>query len=135
VGAFLSSMVTFTLFEAAYYCEIMRAGIQSIPRGQAWAGYALGLNYWQTMGTIVLPQAFRNMLPVLLTQTIILFQDTSLVYVLSITDFLGAAAKVAQRDGRLVEMYLFVAVVYFVISFGLSSLVKRLQVRLTVPGR
>jgi glutamate/aspartate transport system permease protein len=135
VGAFLSSMITFMLFEAAYYCEIMRAGIQSIPRGQAWAGYALGLNYWQTMGTIVLPQAFRNMLPVLLTQTIILFQDTSLVYVLSITDFLGAAAKVAQRDGRLVEMYLFVAVVYFVISFGLSSLVKRLQVRLTVPGR
>jgi glutamate/aspartate transport system permease protein len=135
VGAFLSAVITFTLFEAAYYCEIMRAGIQSIPRGQAWAGYALGLNYWQTMGTIVLPQAFRNMLPVLLTQTIILFQDTSLVYVLSITDFLGAAAKVAQRDGRLVEMYLFVAVVYFVISFGLSSLVKRLQVRLTVPGR
>jgi glutamate/aspartate transport system permease protein len=135
VGAFLSSMVTFILFEAAYYCEIMRAGIQSIPRGQAWAGYALGLNYWQTMGTIVLPQAFRNMLPVLLTQTIILFQDTSLVYVLSITDFLGAASKVAQRDGRLVEMYLFAAVVYFVISFGLSSLVKRLQVRLAVPSR
>jgi glutamate/aspartate transport system permease protein len=135
VGAFLSSLITFMLFEAAYYCEIMRAGIQSIPRGQAWAGYALGLNYWQTMGTIVLPQAFRNMLPVLLTQTIILFQDTSLVYVLSITDFLGAASKVAQRDGRLVEMYLFVAVVYFVVSFGLSSVVKRLQVRLTVPGR
>ena len=108
VGAFLSSVITFTLFEAAYYCEIMRAGIQSIPRGQVWAGYALGLNYWQTMGQIVLPQAFRNMLPVLLTQTIILFQDTSLVYVLSITDFLGAASKVAQRDGRLVEMYLFV---------------------------
>jgi glutamate/aspartate transport system permease protein len=87
------------------------------------------------MGQIVLPQAFRNMLPVLLTQTIILFQDTSLVYVLSITDFLGAASKVAQRDGRLVEMYLFVAVVYFAISFGLSSLVKRLQTRLTVPSR
>ena len=87
------------------------------------------------MGQIVLPQAFRNMLPVLLTQTIILFQDTSLVYVLSITDFLGAASKIAQRDGRLVEMYLFVAVVYFAISFGLSSLVKRLQARLTVPGR
>src|SRR5215510_6429639 len=90
VGAFLSSVVTFTLFEAAYYCEIMRAGIQSIPRGQVWAGYALGLNYWQTMGNVVLPQAFRNMMPVLLTQTIILFQDTSLVYVLSITDFLSA---------------------------------------------
>src|SRR5437899_652712 len=95
VGAFLSAAITFTMFEAAYYCEIMRAGIQSIPRGQMWAGYALGLSYWQTMGQIVLPQAFRNMLPVLLTQTIILFQDTSLVYVLSITDFLGAAPKVA----------------------------------------
>jgi len=100
-----------------------------------WAGYALGLSYWQTMGQIVLPQAFRNMLPVLLTQTIILFQDTSLVYVLSITDFLGAASKVAQRDGRLVEMYLFVAVVYFAISFGMSSLVKRLQLQLAVPSR
>jgi glutamate/aspartate transport system permease protein len=87
------------------------------------------------MGEIVLPQAFRNMLPILLTQTIILFQDTSLVYVLSITDFLGAASKVAQRDGRLVEMYLFVAVVYFVISYLLSSLVKRLQARIAVPGR
>jgi glutamate/aspartate transport system permease protein len=132
VGAFWSSVITFTMFEAAYYAEIMRAGIQSIPRGQAWAGYALGLNYWQTMGTIVLPQAFRNMLPVLLTQTIILFQDTSLVYVLSITDFLGAAAKVAQRDGRLVEMYLFVAVVYFIVSFSLSYLVKHLQQRIAV---
>ena len=135
VGAFLSSVITFTLFEAAYYCEIMRAGIQSIPRGQVWAGYALGLNYWQTMGNVVLPQAFRNMMPVLLTQTIILFQDTSLVYVLSITDFLGAASKVAQRDGRLVEMYLFVAVVYFAISYFLSYLVKRLQQRIAVPGK
>jgi len=132
VGAFWSSVITFTMFEAAYYAEIMRAGIQSIPRGQAWAGYALGLNYWQTMGTIVLPQAFRNMLPVLLTQTIILFQDTSLVYVLSIVDFLGAAARIAQRDARLVEMYLFVAVVYFIISYTLSWLVKRLQQRLAI---
>ena len=135
VGAFVSSLVTFMMFEAAYYCEIMRAGIQSIPRGQMWAGYALGLSYWQTMGRIVLPQAFRNMVPVLLTQTIILFQDTSLVYVISITDFLGAASKIAQRDGRLVEMYLFVAVVYFAISFGLSSLVKRLQAQIAVPSR
>src|SRR5262249_35188477 len=135
VGAFLSSLITFLMFEAAYYCEVMRAGIQSIPRGQMWAGYALGLSSWQTMRQIVLPQAVPNMLPVLLTQTIILFQDTSLVYVLSITDFLGAASKVAQRDGRLVEMYLFVAVVYFAISFGLSSLVKRLQLQLAVPSR
>ena len=132
VGAFWSALITFTMFEAAYYCEIMRAGIQSIARGQVWAGYALGLDYWQTMGRIVLPQAFRNMLPVLLTQTIILFQDTSLVYVISATDFLGAAAKVANRDYRLVEMYSFVAVVYFVISFGLSSLVKKLQSRIAI---
>lgn len=132
VGAFASSVITFTMFEAAYYSEIMRAGIQSIPRGQVWAGYALGLNYWQTMAQIVLPQAFRNMIPILLTQTIILFQDTSLVYVLSITDFLGAASKVAQRDGRLVEMYLFAALVYFVVSYGLSLLVKRLQQKIAI---
>jgi glutamate/aspartate transport system permease protein len=132
VGAFYSSVITFTLFEAAYYCEIMRAGIQSVSRGQVSAGYALGLNYWQTMGKIVLPQAFRNMLPILLTQSIILFQDTSLVYVLSITDFLGAAAKVAQRDGRLVEMYTFAALVYFVICFVGSLLVKRLQRKIAI---
>jgi glutamate/aspartate transport system permease protein len=132
VGAFYSALITFTMFEAAYYCEIMRAGIQSIARGQVWSGYALGLNYWQTMGYIVLPQAFRNMIPVLLTQTIILFQDTSLVYVISATDFLGAASKVANRDYRLVEMYSFAAVVYFVISFSLSSLVKRLQAKVAV---
>ena len=132
VGAFYSALITFTMFEAAYYCEIMRAGIQSIPRGQVWSGYALGLTYGQTMAQVVLPQAFRNMLPVLLTQTIILFQDTSLVYVISATDFLGAAAKVANRDYRLVEMYTFVAVVYFIISYGLSTLVKRLQDRIAI---
>jgi glutamate/aspartate transport system permease protein len=132
VGAFSSSLITFILFEAAYYCEIMRAGIQSIARGQVSAGYALGMNYWQTMGNVVLPQAFRNMIPVLLTQTIVLFQDVSLVYVLSITDFVGAASKVAQRDGRLVEMYLFVALVYFVLCYGLSLLVKRLQQRVAI---
>jgi len=133
VGAFYSAVITFTMFEAAYYCEIMRAGIQSISRGQVWSGYALGLNYWQTMGQIVLPQAFRNMVPVLLTQTIILFQDTSLVYVISATDFLGAASKVANRDYRLVEMYTFVAVVYFVLSYAMSALVKRLQDRIAIP--
>jgi glutamate/aspartate transport system permease protein len=132
VGAFWSCVITFTMFEAAYYCEIMRAGIQSIPRGQVAAGYAIGLDYWQTMGYIVLPQAFRNMLPVLLTQTVILFQDTSLVYVISVTDFLGAAAKVANRDHRLVEMYLFAALVYFVVSFTASYYVRRLQARVAV---
>lgn len=132
VGAFASCLITFVLFEACYYCEIMRAGIQSIPRGQVSAGYALGLTYSQTMAKIVLPQAFRNMVPLLLTQTIVLFQDVSLVYVLSITDFVGAASKVAQRDGRLVEMYLFVALVYFILCYGLSLLVKKLQTRIAV---
>lgn len=132
VGAFASALITFTLFEAAYFSEIMRAGIQSIPRGQVSAGYALGLNYRQVMSYVVLPQALRNMLPVILTQTIILFQDTSLVYVISITDFFGAASKVADRDGRLVEMYLFAALVYFLISFLASLLVKRLQARTAI---
>jgi len=132
VGAFASSLITFTLFEAAYFSEIMRAGIQSIPRGQVSAAQALGMTYWTVMGYIVLPQAFRNMVPVLLTQTIVLFQDTSLVYVISVTDFLGAASKVAQRDGRLVEMYLFAAVVYFIISFVASQAVRQLQQRIAI---
>ena len=132
VGAFSSALITFTMFEAAFYCEIMRAGIQSVSRGQTSAGYALGLNYRQTMSFIVLPQAIRNMLPVLLTQTIILFQDTSLVYVISSTDFLGAAVKVANRDGRLVEMYTFAALVYFVICFTASMYVRRLQSRISI---
>jgi len=132
VGAFTSALITFIMFEAAYYCEIMRSGIGSIPRGQVWAGQALGMNYWQTMSHVVLPQAFRNMIPLLLTQTIVLFQDVSLVYVLSIPDFVGAAGKVAQRDGRLVEMYSFVALVYFVLCLGLSALVRRLQRRVAI---
>ncbi|WP_341987369.1 ABC transporter permease subunit [Azorhizobium sp. AG788] len=132
VGALSSCIITFTLFEAAYFSEIMRAGIQSIPRGQVGAGYAIGLTYRQVMTYVVLPQAFRNMLPVIFTQTIVLFQDTSLVYVLSITDFLGAASKVAQRDGRLTEMYLFAAAVYFIISFTASMCVKRLQRRISI---
>lgn len=132
VGGFTSALITFTLFEAAYFCEIMRAGIQSIPRGQVAAAFALGLNYWQAMGQIILPQALRNMTPILLTQTIVLFQDTSLVYVLSLTDFLGAGINVAQRDNRLVEMYVFVAVVYFLMSYAASLVVRRQQRRFAV---
>jgi glutamate/aspartate transport system permease protein len=132
VGAFFSALVTFTLFEAAYFCEIMRAGIQSIPRGQVQAAQALGMPYTTAMWEIILPQAFRNMVPVLLTQTIILFQDTSLVYVISVTDFLGAASKIAQRDGRLVEMYLFAAIVYFIISLAASYGVRHLQRRIAI---
>ena len=132
IGAERTAIITFIMFEAAYFCEIMRAGIQSIPRGQVHSAYALGLTYGQAMRLVILPQAFRNMIPVLLTQTIILFQDTSLVYVISATDFTGAASKIAQRDGRLIEMYLFVAAVYFVLCFTLSVLVKRLQKKIAV---
>ena len=132
VGAFASTLLTFTLFEAAYFSEIIRAGIGSIPRGQMAAGLALGLTYRQVMGSVILPQVFRIMLPVLLTQTIVLFQDTSLCYVISLTDFLGAASKVAQRDGRLVEMYVFAALVYFAISLTASQGVKRLQSRIAI---
>ena len=132
IGAERSAYVTFIMFEAAYFCEIMRAGIQSISKGQVGAAYALGLNYWQSMRLVVLPQAFRNMLPLLLTQTIILFQDVSLVSLLNVTDFVGAAGKIAQRDSRIVEMYLFVAVVYFVLCSLLSMLVRRLQARIAI---
>jgi glutamate/aspartate transport system permease protein len=132
IGAERTAIITFIMFEAAYFCEIMRAGIQSIARGQVHSAYALGLTYGQAMRLIILPQAFRNMVPILLTQTIILFQDTSLVYVISATDFTGAASKIAQRDGRLIEMYLFVAVVYFVLCYTLSYAVKLLQKKIAV---
>jgi glutamate/aspartate transport system permease protein len=125
VGPYRSAVITFTLFESAYFCEIMRAGIASVPTGQMNAGAALGLTYAQTMVSIVLPQALRNMTPALLTRVITLFQDTSLVYVLSMTDFFGAASDVANRDGSTVPMYVFAAAVYFVICFGASRLVKR----------
>jgi len=132
LGADRSAYITFIMFEAAYFCEIMRAGIQSIPRGQVGAAYAIGLNYRQAMQLVILPQAFRNMLPILLTQTIVLFQDVSLVSLLNVTDFVGASVKIAQRDSRVVEMYLFVAIVYFALCFTLSTLVKRLQKRIAI---
>jgi glutamate/aspartate transport system permease protein len=132
IGAERSAYITFIMFEAAYFCEIMRAGIQSIPKGQAGAAQALGLGYWPSMRLVILPQAFRNMLPVLLTQTIILFQDVSLVSLLNVTDFVGAATKVAQRDSRVVEMYLFVAVVYLVLCSVLSFGVRRLQAKIAI---
>jgi len=132
IGAERSAYITFVMFEAAYFCEIMRAGIQSVARGQQGAAFALGLTYRQAMAYVILPQAFRNMLPVLLTQTIILFQDVSLVSLLNVTDFVGAAVKIAQRDSRIVEMYSVVAVVYFGLCFALSQMVKGLQRRIAV---
>ena len=132
LGAEKSAMITFTAFEAAYYSEIMRAGIQSVAKGQVAAGYALGFTYRQTMSYVVLPQAFRNMLPVLLTQTIILFQDTSLVYAIGAKDMLKAAEIAGKNYNRPVEMYMFVAMIYFGICLSLSLLVKRLQKRIAI---
>jgi len=127
IGSFYSALIAFTLFEAAYYSEIIRAGIQSVRQGQVHAGQATGLSYWQIQRYIVLPQAFRNMIPILVTQGIILFQDTSLVFVVSLRDFMTVSSIVARTEGRLAEMYVFAAVVYFVICFAGSLFVRRLQ--------
>ncbi len=132
MGAELSAIITFTVFEAAYYSEIMRAGIQSVSKGQVNAGYAVGMTYAQCMKLIVLPQAFRNMLPVLLTQTIILFQDTSLVYAIGAYDLLKGFEVAGKNFNRPVETYLVAAVVYFIICFSLSMLVRRLQKKIAI---
>jgi glutamate/aspartate transport system permease protein len=132
MGAEVSAIITFTVFEAAYYSEIMRAGIQSVPKGQVYAGYAMGMTYRQTMQLVVLPQAFRNMLPVLMTQTIILFQDTSLVYAIGAYDLLKGFEVAGKNFNRPVETYLVAAVVYFVICFSLSMLVRRLQKKIAI---
>ncbi len=123
----VSAMVAFALFEAAYYAEIIRAGIQSVPRGQRAAALALGLTPLQAMRLVVLPQALRNMIPLLLTQGIVLFQDTSLVYVSALGDFFGMATKIGTRDGRLVELVLFAGAAYFLVSFAGSTAVRRLR--------
>ena len=130
VGSFYSALIAFVLFEAAYYSEIMRAGIQSVAKGQKFAGQSTGLGYWQIQRHIILPQAFRNMIPILVTQGIILFQDTSLVFVVSLRDFMTTSSIVARTEGRLVEMYVFAALVYFVICFTGSVLVKRMRDRM-----
>ena len=132
IGAEYSAVITFIAFEAAYFSEIMRAGIQSIPRGQVFAGQALGMSYGQNMKLVILPQAFRNMLPVLLTQTIILFQDTSLVYAIGAYDLLKGFETAGKNFGRPIEMYLLAAVVYFIISFSLSSVVKRIHRKIAI---
>jgi glutamate/aspartate transport system permease protein len=132
VGAEASAVITFIAFEAAYFSEIMRAGIQSIARGQVYAGQALGMTYGQNMRLVVLPQAFRNMLPVLLTQTIILFQDTSLVYAIGAYDLLKGFVTAGKIYGRPEEAYLLAAIVYFALCFGLSWLVRRLQARIAI---
>lgn len=127
IGAEMSAVITFIAFEAAYFSEIVRAGIQSIPRGQVNAGYALGMTYQQNMKLIILPQAFRNMLPVFLTQTIILFQDTSLVYAIGAYDMLKGFETAGKNLGRPIEAYLLAAVLYFLMCLALSKLVRAIQ--------
>ena len=132
IGAEASAIITFIAFESAFFCEIMRSGIQSIPRGQIYAGQAMGMTYSQNMRLVILPQAFRNMIPVLLTQTIVLFQDTSLVYAIGAYDMLKGFEVAGKNYGRPIETYLAAAVIYFLICFGLSKLVKHLQVRIAI---
>ena len=132
IGAEYSAVVTFIAFEAAYFSEIMRAGIQSIPRGQVFAGQAVGMTYGQNMRLVILPQAFRNMLPVLLTQTIILFQDTSLVYAIGAYDLLKGFETAGKNFGRPIETYLMATVTYFIISYSLSSVVKSINRKIAI---
>ncbi len=132
VGGFYAALIGFVLIEAAYFCEIIRAGIQSVRRDQILAGLASGPTYRQTMRMVVLPQALRNMLPVLLTQSINLFKGTSLVYVVGVRDFLTAADIIGTRDNQIIEMYCFVAVVYFLLCCAASLLAGRLQRRYAI---
>jgi len=132
IGAEVSAIITFIAFESAFFSEIMRAGISSIPRGQVFAGQALGMTYGQNMRLVVLPQAFRNMLPVLLMQTIVLFQDTSLVYAIGAYDMLKGFETAGKNYGRPIEAYLAAAVTYFVLCYSLSMLVKRLHKKIAV---
>ncbi len=133
MGAFESALVGLTVFEAAYYSEIIRAGIQAVPSGQSEAALATGMTRMQTMRFVVLPQAVRKMAPVLLSQSILLFMDTSVVFILGIRDFMGVANIIAARDARVTPMYLLVAAVYFIVSLAGSQIVRSAQIRLS-PG-
>ena len=132
IGVNLSAIITFIAFEAAFFSEIVRAGIQSIPRGQVYAGQALGMSYAQNMRLVVLPQAFRNMIPVFMTQTIILFQDTSLVYAIGAYDLLKGFDIVGKNFGRPIEAYLLAAVTYFLICFSLSKFARWVQSKVAI---
>jgi glutamate/aspartate transport system permease protein len=132
IGADLSATITFIAFEAAFFSEIVRAGIQSVPRGQIFAGEALGMTYGQNMRLIVLPQAFRNMIPVFMTQTIILFQDTSLVYAIGAYDLLKGFEIAGKNYGRPIETYILAAATYFVICFSLSKAVRVIQAKVAI---
>jgi glutamate/aspartate transport system permease protein len=132
IGADLSATITFIAFEAAFFSEIVRAGIQSVPKGQMYAGEALGMTYGQNMRLVVLPQAFRNMIPVFMTQTIILFQDTSLVYAIGAYDLLKGFEIAGKNYGRPIETYILAAATYFIICFSLSKAVRAIQAKVAI---
>jgi glutamate/aspartate transport system permease protein len=132
IGADLSATITFIAFEAAFFSEIVRAGIQSVPKGQSYAGEALGMTYGQNMRLVVLPQAFRNMIPVFMTQTIILFQDTSLVYAIGAYDLLKGFEIAGKNYGRPIETYILAAATYFIICFSLSKAVRAIQAKVAI---
>jgi len=111
---FLAAVISFIVFETAYFAEIIRAGMQSIPRGQAMAAHSSGLTSFQCTRYVILPQALRNMIPALVTQTVVIFQDTSLAYVIGLREFLRRVNLVDAREARSVELYLFAGLVYFI---------------------
>ena len=123
------ALTAFVIFEAAYFGEIVRAGIQSVPRGQVEAATALGLTRAQTMRFVVLPQAIRNMVPSLVTQMIVLFKDTSLASIIGYVDLTKAAQIVNNREIRPFELYLFIAVVYWVCTYSMSQVARRFERR------
>jgi glutamate/aspartate transport system permease protein len=121
------ALTAFVIFEAAYFGEIVRAGVQSVARGQVEAARTLGLTATQTMAYVVLPQALRNMVPSLVTQMIVLFKDTSLASIIGYMDLTKAAQIVNNREIRPFELYLFIAVVYWVFTFSMSRMARRLE--------
>ncbi|MEI6000698.1 ABC transporter permease subunit [Paraburkholderia bengalensis] len=126
----ISAMVAYALLEAAFFCEIIRAGIASLPRGQIHAAQALGMTPAQSMRYVILPQAFRAMVPVALTQCIVIFQDTSLVYVIALGDFFRRMTAIGERDGTLIPMLLLAGSTYWVISTALIAMTRALRTRL-----
>ena len=127
VGAWTSAITAFTLFEGAYYSEILRAGLKSVRAGQFDAALASGMSRAQALRYVIFPQAFSAMIPIFLTQAIILFQDTSLVFVVSLHDFLTATTIIANRDGRLIEAYTFACLVYYLVCLAATAGVEKLK--------
>jgi polar amino acid transport system permease protein len=125
------ALTAFVIFEGAYIGEIVRAGIQSVPKGQIDAATAAGLNYFQTMGSVLLPQAIRNVIPSLVTQFIVLFKDTSLASIIGMMDLTKAAQTVSQRELRPFEMYIFIAAVYWACTYSMSRFSRWLEVRMS----